>query len=79
MFGQGVDHLSAGLVAGQIYTPYHVATLFLAGLVVWSAPQTWDFTRQLTWPKAAAISVCFAVALVLLAATSFHPFIYFIF
>jgi hypothetical protein len=33
----------------------------------------------LTWPKAALIAACFALALVMLAATSYHPFIYFIF
>jgi alginate O-acetyltransferase complex protein AlgI len=79
MFGLGAAHPANALVAGQIYTAYHLGTLALAGLIAWFAPQTWDYTRRLTWPKAALIAGCFALALVMLAATSFHPFIYFIF
>ncbi len=79
MFAFGSHNPMADLVVGQIYTTYHVATLVIAGVVAWFAPQTWDFTRRLTWPRAVAISLCFIVALILLAATSFHPFIYFIF
>jgi alginate O-acetyltransferase complex protein AlgI len=79
MVGRGAGHPAAGLVAGQILTPYHLATLVLAGVVTWAGPQTWDYTRRLTWPKTAAIGAVFAVSIILLAATSFHPFIYFIF
>jgi alginate O-acetyltransferase complex protein AlgI len=79
MFGCGTNHPAAALVAGEVYTPYHVATLVLAAVIAFGAPQTWDFTRRLTWPRTVAISFCFIVALILLAATSFHPFIYFIF
>ncbi len=79
MFGMGVDTTAAGLVSGLAFTPYHLATLVLTAVIVWAGPQTWDFTRVLTWPKAVAITLCFILALTLLAATSFHPFIYFIF
>jgi alginate O-acetyltransferase complex protein AlgI len=79
MFGAGVDHPAAGLVTGMAFTPYHLTTLGITAAIVWFAPQTWDFTRKLTWPRFAAVTVCFIVALIMLAATSFHPFIYFIF
>lgn len=79
MFGFGVDHPSAALVGGQIYTTYHMFTLVLAAVVVWGGKQTWDFTRSLTWPKVVAIGLCFVLAMVLLSATAYHPFIYFIF
>jgi len=79
LFGLGATHAAAGLVAGQIYTLYHVGTLIIAGVVVWTAPQTWDFTRTLSWPKVATITALFILALIMLMATSFHPFIYFIF
>ena len=79
MIGFGAADPASGLVAGQIYTTYHIVTLFLTGIIVWCAPQTWDYTRKLSWPKTALVSIGFIVALILLAATSFHPFIYFIF
>ncbi|MDA0323540.1 MAG: MBOAT family protein [Verrucomicrobia bacterium] len=80
MFGAGADHpAAAALAAGQAFTPYHLFTTQPPGVLVWAGPQTWDFTRNLTWPKTAAVIVCFTIALILLAATSFHPFIYFIF
>jgi len=79
MFGFGGEHPGSALVAGQIYTTYHLATLFLAGVIAWKGPQSWDFTRELTWPKVTVIVGIFLLALTMLVATSFHPFIYFIF
>ncbi len=70
---------NADLVGGQIHTAYHLATILAAGLVAFVGVQSWDFTRRLTWPRLAGIGIGFAVALVVLSATSFHPFIYFIF
>lgn len=75
----GDDQPGAQLVGGYAFSPYHLLTVLLAAVVTWGAPQTWDYTRNLTWPKAAAIASCFVVALIVLASTSFHPFIYFIF
>jgi alginate O-acetyltransferase complex protein AlgI len=79
MLGFGADHGGAALVGSLMYTPYHLGTLILAAIIVWCGPQSWDFTRQLTWQKTVAISLCFVVAMIMLTATSFHPFIYFIF
>ena len=79
MFAQSGDHPAADMVPGQIYSLYHLGTLILAAIIIWGAPQTWDYTRQLTWPKTIAIVVLFVLAIALLGATSFHPFIYFIF
>ena len=70
---------NAALVGGQIYTTYHVGTVIIAAIAVWFGPQTWDFTRNITWPKLAVIAALFLLSIILLAATSFHPFIYFIF
>jgi alginate O-acetyltransferase complex protein AlgI len=79
MLGFGADHGGAALVGSLMYTPYHLGTLILAAIIVWCGPQSWDFTRQLTWQKTVAIGLCFVVAMIMLTATSFHPFIYFIF
>jgi hypothetical protein len=47
--------------------------------VTWGAPQTWDWTRRLTWPRAAMALGCLALALVAMASQGYNPFIYFIF
>ncbi len=67
------------LLAGVVYQPYYLGTFLLAGAIVWSAPQTWDWTRTLTGPRAAAILALLALSAVVLATQAYNPFIYFIF
>ena len=66
-------------VRGLIYNPYYVVNFILAGVTIWALPQTWDFTRRLTWPKIAWCILLFFVALTALTTQSYNPFIYFIF
>jgi alginate O-acetyltransferase complex protein AlgI len=63
----GRDCLSAVL-------PAHVP----AAAVVWACPQTWDWSRTITAPKAVAVAL-FVLAAVMLTTQAFNPFIYFIF
>jgi alginate O-acetyltransferase complex protein AlgI len=79
MAGLAKPYDAAGLVGGLIYRPYYVFTFLVAALVVWSFPQAWDFTRTLTWRKAAACLVLLVLSIVALTTQSFNPFIYFIF
>jgi alginate O-acetyltransferase complex protein AlgI len=79
MVALGATHDSAALLAGIIYQPYYIATFVLAGVIVWSAPQTWDWTRTLTMQKAAAVAAVFVTAVTVLATQSYNPFIYFFF
>jgi alginate O-acetyltransferase complex protein AlgI len=51
----------------------------IAALVVWGAPQTWDFTRKITPLKAAVILFVFVLAILVLSTQAYNPFIYFIF
>ena len=69
----------AGLVGGLIYRPYYLLVFALAAGITWAGPQTWDWTRKLTAPKAAAVVGLFWLSLVVLTTQSFNPFIYFIF
>jgi alginate O-acetyltransferase complex protein AlgI len=69
----------ADLVAGLVYQPYYILTAATAALVTWSCPQTWDWTRTLTFPKAAAAVALFVIASVVLMTQAYNPFIYFIF
>jgi alginate O-acetyltransferase complex protein AlgI len=79
MFGLVEVQPAAALLAGVLYTPYALASLAAAALVTWGCPQTWDFTRELSWPRGAWAFGCLALALVALASQGYNPFIYFIF
>ena len=78
MFGGAVPGQGEA-VRGLIYSPYHVANFAVAALVVWTFPQTWDFTRRLGWAKIAWCILAFFLALAALTTQSYNPFIYFIF
>jgi alginate O-acetyltransferase complex protein AlgI len=62
-----------------MYQPYYVLTFLIAALVVWGAPQTWDFSRRITPVKAVVTLALFWMSLAILFTQSFNPFIYFIF
>jgi alginate O-acetyltransferase complex protein AlgI len=79
MLALGDPQEGAGLLAGVVYQPYYLGTFLLAGAIVWSAPQTWDWTRALTLPKAAAVLAAFLLSVTVLATQAYNPFIYFIF
>jgi alginate O-acetyltransferase complex protein AlgI len=69
----------AALLAGVVYQPYYLLTFLLAAVIVWTAPQTWDWTRTITPPKAAAALGLLVLSAMVLATQAFNPFIYFIF
>jgi len=79
MAGAGAVRPEGTLVGGLIYQPYYLATFVAAALVTWAAPQTWDFCRRLTWPKALASLGLLWLALVSMETQGYNPFIYFIF
>ena len=79
MVGLGNAQEGAGLIAGLVYQPYYLLSMGVAAIVVWSAPQTWDWTRRLSWAKMAVCLLLFWASLMLLATQSYNPFIYFIF
>ena len=79
MLGFGATQSGSDLLAGLIYQPYFLLNFAIAAVVVWVCPQTWDFTRKLTWPKTAFAAFVFLVALALMEAQAFNPFIYFLF
>jgi len=70
---------TADLLAGVIYQPYYLAMMVLAAVIVWAAPQSWDWTRRLDLRKAVICLLLLGLALVALATQEFNPFIYFIF
>jgi len=70
---------AAGLVGELLYRPYYLGTFVAAAAVTWTMPQTWDWTRRLTWTKALVCLGVLALALVMMETQGFNPFIYFIF
>ena len=79
MFGLVEAQPGAGLLAGIVYRPYYLVTFAVAAVVVWAGPQTADWSRRLTWPKALASLVLLGLALLAMETQGYNPFIYFIF
>ena len=79
MLGQNTEMAGASLIDGVIYNPYYLGSIILAAIVIWSFPQTWDFTKKITWMKAVYIGSIFIIALLAMTTQSYNPFIYFIF
>ena len=79
MAGLGEPQTGAALIGGIIYQPYYALTMGMAAAVVWLCPQTWDWTRTLTAPKAAIAFAALLLAIAALTTQAYNPFIYFIF
>ncbi len=79
MAGLAAARPEAALLGGLIHRPYYLVTFALAALVVWAAPQTWDWTRRLTAPKLCCSLALLWLALVAMETQGYNPFIYFIF
>jgi alginate O-acetyltransferase complex protein AlgI len=79
MFALGESTVQAALVSGVIQRPYTFVVLAPAALIVWGAPQTWDFTRELPAWKAFLALALLIGSLLVLGVQGFNPFLYFIF
>ena len=79
MFGLTQSQAGTDLIAGLIYQPYHLLIMGIAVVVIWSCPQTWNWTKHLTPIKAGACLLLFWLSLAILATQAYNPFIYFIF
>jgi len=79
MFGLVPVGDEAVLLGGVVHQPYYLVSLVVAAGITWAGTCSWDWTRQLSAPKAVAALLLLWVACVALFAQSFNPFIYFIF
>jgi alginate O-acetyltransferase complex protein AlgI len=79
MAGGGTAQEGARLLGGIVYQPYYLGTFLIAAVIVWTAPQTWDWSRTLTWPKTAIAFTLLLLSAVALTTQSYNPFIYFFF
>ena len=79
MFGVGSPTEGAALLSGLVYQPYYLGTFMVSAAIVWTCPQTWDWTRRLTITRGVVTLLLFAATVVVLTTQAFNPFIYFIF
>ena len=79
MFGVVETSANAALLSGLVLSPYLALCFALAGVVVWAAPQSWNWTRELGPYKVAAVLVLLVVAVAALSTQDYNPFIYYIF
>ena len=79
MLGLGEVGSSAVLLDGVVLQPYYLLTLLVAAVVVWAAPQTWDWSRSISGWKAGMSLGLLGLALLALMTQAYNPFIYFIF
>ncbi len=79
MVGLAAVRPEAALLGGVIRQPYYLVSFAIAAIVVWAAPQTWDWTRRLTVPRLLSCLALLWLALVAMETQGYNPFIYFIF
>lgn len=79
MVGWGATPAAAPLLRAVLFNPYYMGTLGVAAVVVWCAPQTWDWTRRLTLGKSVVVLALFWLSVLALNMQAYNPFIYFIF
>ena len=79
LFGFGTPSPGAPLLHSLVAAPYYVGSFFLAAVVAWFAPQSWNWTRSMGWGKALILAGLFWLSIVVMTSQDYNPFIYFIF
>lgn len=69
----------ADLAGALLYRRYDLLVMAAAAAVAFGAPQTWDWTRRLSWGKGLVCLGLLWLALIVLETEGYSPFIYFIF
>jgi alginate O-acetyltransferase complex protein AlgI len=77
MFGVVTVPDTSLLLDGLLYTPYSLLSMSVAAVIIWRAPQTWDWTRNMGPAKVAVVMGVFICAVAVLSMQSYNPFIYF--
>ena len=77
LFGLAPPTPAAMLLSGVMYSPYHLLVFAAAALLVWGAPQTWTFTRELSPMRAAVCMLLFLASVFFMWTQTENPFLYF--
>ncbi len=77
MFALIPPRAAAYLIQAEIYTPHNLVLMALCIGVVSLKSQSWDFAREVTWPRLALLAPLFTLALAAMVTQAFNPFLYF--
>ena len=77
MFGLVEVPETSLLLGGLFYTPFYLFAVASASIIVWGAPQTLDWTKDMGGGKVILTVVLFVVSVAILSMQSYNPFIYF--
>jgi alginate O-acetyltransferase complex protein AlgI len=64
-------------ISANLFTRYHLTMFMVCAILVWGAPQTWNFTQRLTMPKAGLCLGLLALSVALMWTQTVNPFLYF--
>jgi alginate O-acetyltransferase complex protein AlgI len=67
----------ADVIAASLFTPYHVLLFALCAVIVWFAPQAWNYTQKLTLPKTVVCLGLLGASVVMMWTQTVNPFLYF--
>jgi alginate O-acetyltransferase complex protein AlgI len=65
------------VIAASLLSPFHLLMFVVCIIVVWGAPQTWNFTQKLTVPKASLCLGLLALSAMFMWTQTVNPFLYF--
>lgn len=77
MFGLVTVPDTSLLLGGLFYTPFYLFAVACASIIVWGAPQTWDWTKKMGSGKVVVTALVFVFSVSILSMQSYNPFIYF--
>ena len=77
MFGAGSTGLGSAALAPCLYARYHVGIFALAAFLVWHRPNSWAFSRRITFGRAGLVGALATLAVFFLWTQTENPFIYF--
>ena len=77
MFGAGEQGVGTALLAAQLYGQGKLLLMALGAVLVIRRLQAYEWSEQITWPKALALAPALGLAILAMFAQSFNPFLYF--
>jgi alginate O-acetyltransferase complex protein AlgI len=77
LMGIGAQAGGMNLLAGVMYSRFHLLMLAIAATVVWTAPQVWTFTLRLTPVRAGVCMALLAMSILFMWTQTENPFLYF--
>jgi alginate O-acetyltransferase complex protein AlgI len=67
----------SGALNATTHTPYHMLMFVVCAIIVWAAPQTWNFSQKLTPAKAGLSLGLLSTSIIVLWTQTVNPFLYF--